>query len=124
MSTFFIKKIPFYSKNYNLKSKQIKVLPLKVGDPLLVSYRALGRVFSFRGYCISIRSKKMLSKNTCIVLRSVICGVGVQITLFFFSLGSFKYQRDDYRRIQSIKGVKVFRLSKLYFYKYKFKTIR
>ena len=55
-----------------------------VGDVLVVIFRVKDIIYIFEGICISLKKKSIKLPNVSLILRSVIFGVGVELTILYF----------------------------------------
>jgi len=74
------------------------VFKFKASDIIKVVYWKKNNVFTFEGLCISVRKREFKSKNTAFVLRNVIMGVGMEITLSLYAHRLYHFYIQDYKR--------------------------
>ena len=60
------------------------LLKFSVGDVLIVFFWVKGLLYRFEGICIAIKKKGLQSSNVSLILRNVILGVGIELTVSYF----------------------------------------
>lgn len=71
---------------------------LNTGDILSVVFWQKGIIYKFEGICISIKKKKLLSSNTSLIIRNVIAGIGVELTVSYYANRVYSMVILDYKR--------------------------
>jgi len=94
-------------RNYVLDLAE--ALQFNTGDIVVVVYWKDYIVYRFEGLCISIKFKKLARQDVSLVLRNVVLGVGVEITVSYFFNRVFNLVLSDYKRKEfSYKRSKLF----------------
>lgn len=73
-------------------------LRFDAGDVILLSYERGAVTYTFQGVCLTVSSRGFGKKQTTFSLRSVISGVGVEITMAYFLHRLYKLSFNDYKR--------------------------
>lgn len=74
-------------------------IPLfSVGDILNVSYISNFITYGFEGICICLRKKHIKNINTSFILRNILSGVGVELTISFYYNRAYRFTIADYSR--------------------------
>lgn len=74
-------------------------IPLfSVGDILNVSYISGFVTYGFEGICICLRKKHIKNLNTSFILRNILSGVGVELTISFYYNRAYRFTIADYSR--------------------------
>lgn len=71
---------------------------LNTGDILSVVFWQKGIIYKFEGICISIKKKKLLSLNTSLIIRNVIAGIGIELTVSYYVNRVYSMVILDYKR--------------------------
>jgi|ERR1044072_3233101 ribosomal protein L19 len=83
-------------KGFN--SSKAKALVFQAGDILKVTFKRGGQGYYFEGICLAIRKNKFLSKQSSLVLRNVIYGVGIEIIASYYLNRLYYLGFSDYKR--------------------------
>ena len=68
------------------------------GDIVVVVYWKDYIVYRFEGLCIAIKKKSLKNLDVSLVLRNVILGVGVEVTVSYFFNRVYNLSLSDYKR--------------------------
>lgn len=90
------------------------ILHVTAGDIVVVAFWKAAIIYRFEGICIAVRKKSLSVLNTTLILRNVISGVGIEVTVSFFLNRVFTLAILDYKRKQFL-----YRKSKLYYVRQK-----
>jgi ribosomal protein L19 len=55
-------------------------------------------MYSFEGLCISLKKKNFKLPDVTFILRNVIMGIGVELTISYFYNRLFNFRISDYKR--------------------------
>lgn len=105
-SSFFLLDLKFINKvqdNMELRSINrpfifLNALQFICGDILIVFFWVKGFLYRFEGICIALRKKKFKEPDVCIMLRNIILGVGVEVTLSYYLNRIFFLKISDFKR--------------------------
>lgn len=86
----------------DLISDKLHLFKFNVGDILVVFFWIKGLLYRFEGLCIAIKRKNILNINTTLLLRNVISGIGVELSISYFYNRLFYLKFSDFKRKQSI----------------------
>lgn len=92
--------------DYYIKSRKhrafiknsFKIRKFLIGDILEFVYNYKNMALTFNGICISLRKKSFVMPDQALILRNVIIGTGIEVTLSYFYNKGYKMQFLDYRR--------------------------
>ena len=73
-------------------------LIFKGGDIVKITFNKGGMVYSFEGLCLALKNKKVLSKNSTLILRNVMDRVGVEITVGYYFNRVYNMEFNDFKR--------------------------
>lgn len=99
-----------FDKERIIERQERQGLVFSVGDILNISYVSKFITYGFEGVCIRLKKKKMLDVNSSIILRNILSGVGVELTISFFYNRAYNFTVSDYSRKDFY-----YRKSKLYY---------
>ena len=95
----YITKIQQNILNRKKKKKNIYgFIKFSVGDIINVTYISKYIIYGFEGICISKKKKNITLPNTNIILRNVLLGVGVELSLSYFYVRIYNLHLSDYKR--------------------------
>ena len=114
-----------YIKNFNnsnlvvidrdIKRKDISgFYTFKVGDIIIVFFWVNGIFYRFEGICICLKKKKFKKIDVILILRNVLGGVGIELSISYFHNRLFSFKFSDFKRKKFI-----YKRSKLYYLRYK-----
>jgi ribosomal protein L19 len=83
------------------------------GDVLRVVFDRGGISYSFEGICLAVKFPSFLNINTTFVLRNVIIGVGIELTMSYYFNRLYKLMFLDYKRKRFF-----YNKSRLYYLRY------
>jgi len=88
------------------------------GDILTINFWSKICNYHFEGICLSLKNKNILSPNSTIILRNVLYGTGVELSVSYFLNRLYRnLKMSDYKRKKFI-----YRSSKLYYLRLKNNT--
>lgn len=93
--------IDFYIKSRKHRAfikNSFKIRKFLIGDILEFVYNYKNMALTFNGICISLRKKSFVMPDQALILRNVIIGTGIEVTLSYFYNKGYKMQFLDYRR--------------------------
>lgn len=96
-----IDEIDFYinsRKHREFIKNSLKIRKFLIGDILEFVYKYKNMVLTFSGICISLRKKSFVMPDLSLILRNVIIGVGIELTISYFYNFGYKMLFLDYRR--------------------------
>lgn len=91
---FFIKS----RKHRAFIKNSFKIRKFLIGDILEFVYNYKNMALTFNGICISLRKKSFVMPDQALILRNVIIGTGIEVTLSYFYNKGYKMLFLDYRR--------------------------
>lgn len=115
---FFCNDEEFELKYYEEKMVERKFrgigIPLfSVGDIVNISYISGFITYGFEGICICLRKKKLKNINASFILRNILSGVGVELTISYYYNRAYRFTVADYSRKEFYyKRAKLFYLRK------------
>lgn len=80
------------------------------GDIIVVVFWKSYIVYRFEGICIAIKKRSLQNSNVSLVLRNVILGVGIELTVSYFINRVYNLSLSDYKRKDFL-----YKRSKLYY---------
>lgn len=83
-------------RNYVLNLAE--AFEFNTGDIVVVVYWKDYIVYRFEGLCIAIKKKSLKNLDVSLVLRNVILGVGVEVTVSYFFNRVYNLSLSDYKR--------------------------
>lgn len=93
--------IDFYIKSRKhrdfIKNSRI-IRKFLIGDILEFVYKYKNMALTFSGICISLKKKSFVMPDLSLILRNVIVGVGIELTISYFYNFAYKMLFLDYRR--------------------------
>jgi ribosomal protein L19 len=104
----------FLRKHRNSVKGLFKSFKYAVGDILKVTYNIKNFYLVFEGICISLKNKNFLSLNTVFILRTIILGIGVEMSFSYFCNRLYSLRIQDYKR-----KFNVIRRSRLFFIRHR-----
>lgn len=105
------KELDFYRvKMMERQSRGFGYPLFSVGDILNVSYISKFITYGFSGICISLKKKKLKNANVSIILRNILNGVGVELTISYFYNRAYRITISDHSRKEFY-----YRRAKLYY---------
>lgn len=93
--------IDFYIKSRKHRAfikDSLKIRKFLIGDILEFVYNYKNMALTFSGICISLKKKTFVMPDLSLILRNVIIGTGIEVTLSYFYNRGYKMQFLDYRR--------------------------
>ena len=93
--------IDFYIKSRKHRAfikNSFKIRKFLIGDILEFVYNYKNMALTFNGICISLRKNSFVMPDQALILRNVIIGTGIEVTLSYFYNRGYKMQFLDYRR--------------------------
>jgi ribosomal protein L19 len=85
-----------------------------IGDVLEFVYNYKSLALTFSGICIALKKKGFVMPDLSLILRNVIMGIGLELTISYFYNRGFRMQFLDYRR-----KFFSYNKNKLYFIRYR-----
>jgi len=79
-------------------SNWVDLFKFSTGDIIVIVFWKEYIVYRFEGLCISIKKKSLMKQNVSLVLRNVILGVGIEVTVLYFVNRVYNLSLSDYKR--------------------------
>jgi len=79
-------------------SNWVDLFKFSTGDIIVIVFWKEYIVYRFEGLCISIKKKSLMKQNVSLVLRNVILGVGIEVTVSYFVNRVYNLSLSDYKR--------------------------
>jgi len=87
--------IKFRKNRFEIGSDLVK---FSVGDIVTVRYWNGCDIYSFEGICISVRRKRFNDLNATIILRNVLMGIGIEVTVSYYYNRILAARVSDHKR--------------------------
>jgi hypothetical protein len=85
---------------FSLDSRLPFGLFFRAGDILAFTFEHGPVGFSFEGLCLSIRNRGFGRRQTSLIVRNIVAGVGIEVTIAYFLRRLYKLTFSDYKRKQ------------------------
>src|ERR1044072_2805697 len=68
------------------------------GDIIRINFMRGGLGYYFEGLCLAVRKRKLLSKQASLILRNIVYGVGIEMTVSYYYNRLYSLAFSDYKR--------------------------
>jgi len=106
----FTKKFINQRKRRNHVFNMVEALAFSPGDVIVIVYWKNYIVYRFEGLCIAIKKQSLKNLDVSLILRNVILGVGIEVTVSYFLNRVYNLSLSDYKRKEF-----VYKRSKLFY---------
>lgn len=89
--------LDFYKKKI-IERRERKGSVFSVGDILKISYVSKFITYGFEGICICFRKKRLNNLNASVILRNILNGIGVELTISYFYNRAYRFTLSDHSR--------------------------
>lgn len=97
-SSNFTKKFINQRKRRDNVCNLVEALAFNPGDVVVVVYWKEYIVYRFEGLCIAIKKRSLKNLDVSLILRNVILGVGIEVTVSYFFNRVYNLSLSDYKR--------------------------